>query len=375
MFLCPPVWVLNLLVQIFIDSPVQTASVMRLFFNPFCNFPKPRLLFIFATFFCSAQLHAQECTPPENFEAVYYDHSKADYQWDYAADAQYYILSVNVNKQPYTKLDLPGSATATSISFKPFLKHNDRVHAVLTKYCGGESFKSASFDFIIIDDAIVYLTGSAHEGHPTTVEPVSAPNDNLVPAANICGRCDPAFFRLEAGFYGPYRIAVDSTIGPIEHLRFLKTELCTCLDNAIAAGVLDANGGPGPFYTGKPFHCALTPYVFDETDCTPRNNGGNKQRGVVADHEINQRTLEITPNPATGVIQIRYQLSGETNTSILRIFDLTGQLMRTVEQHPSAAAGDYRMEFDAGALAPGFYSCQLQAGGECRTAVLVVGIR
>lgn len=40
-----------------------------------------------------------------------------------------------------------------------------------------------------------------------------------------------------------------------------------------------------------------------------------------------------------------------------------------------AQAGDYRVEFDAGTLAPGFYVCQLQAEGLCRNTMLAVAPR
>lgn len=344
---------------------------MRLIFNPI-YFQSYRLPLFLAAFFYSLVLPAQNCSTPKNFEAVFYDHSKAAYEWDYAADANSYVLAIEINNKSYTKTDLPGSATAASIKFAPLLQHNDRVHALLTKHCDGGEEKTVSFDFIIIDDAIVYLTGTVLQNLPNTVEPVQAINDNIVPAHNICGRCDPGFFRLEAGFYGTYSIAVDPSIGPIEQLRFLKNELCDCLDDAIDAGILDENGGPGEHYNGKPFHCDVTPYVFVKEDCIRRSPGEPGQERDVLPTNVNTALhLEVIPNPTAGITQLTYQQSRETNTT-LSIYDVTGRLVHQLVHLPSETAGVYRFEFDAGAWTPGFYYCQLQANGSYQTTVLVV---
>lgn len=350
-------------------SPVQTYTVMRLLFNPFFLL-KFRFPIFIAAFLVSAYLPAQECSAPENFESTYYNHAQADYKWDFAADALSYEFTINVNNKSYTKADLPGSATATTVKFAPLLKHNDRVHALLTKHCAGGATKSAAFDFIIIDDAIVYLTGSSNSGEPDKVEPVKDIDENLDPADDICGLCDAGFFRLEANFYGPYGIAVDPAIGPIEQLRFRKNELCTCLNEAIAAGILDENGGPGKQYDGNPFHCRVTPYVFEKEDCPERN----QERGSSAGDVQNTLFLEVIPNPVFGIAQISYRLSRETNTT-LKIYDVAGRLVHTLINQSMAQAGDYRVEFDAGTLAPGLYFCQLQAEGLCQNTMLAVAPR
>lgn len=351
-------------VQISLD---QTHSVMRLLFNPLFFLNQQSFLLFLSAFLFSSPLVAEECTPPQNFEAVYYDHFKADYQWDFSADALWYEFSIEINGKPYSNTDLPGSATKTDVKFAPLLKHKDLVHAVLTKHCSGGQTKSASFDFIIIDDAIVYLSGDPAPGERRLVEPVKTVNENLVPAADICGLCEADFFRLEAGFYGPYGIAVAPSIGPIEQLRFLKTELCACIDAAIAAGILDENGGPGSNYDGNPFRCAITPYIFPKEDCPEKN----KERNSTLEDVQSTLQLEVIPNPVTGTARISYRLSRETN-AILSIYDATGRLLHTVAQQAAARAGAYQVEFDAGTLAPGFYYCQLQAEGARQVRTLVV---
>lgn len=344
---------------------------MRLVFNPL-PFLKLRLLFILAFYACSAHLIAQACSAPTNFEAVYYNHSKADYQWDYSSDALSYVLAIDVNNKSYSKTDLPGVASKASVKFAPPLKHNDLVQARLTKYCAGGGTKSASFDFIIIDDAIVYIPGPSQTNDPDVVEPVKYLNDNLVPPGNICGLCDPGFFRLESGFYGPFGIAVDSSIGPIEQLRFRKNELCTCLNDAIAAGILDANGGPGEHYTDKPFYCQITPYVFDKSDCLHEGREKNQERAAYSPgNSPNPLLLEAIPNPVSVKAVISYRLPMETNT-LLTVHDVTGRLVHTLAGQSLAPAGDYQVEFDASELTSGFYFCTLQTADTRQTAVLVV---
>jgi hypothetical protein len=340
-----------------------------MFFNPALSLKSRFPLFILVLF-CSSYLTAQECAAVKKFKAAQYNLKEATYQWSFAADAHSYKLSIDINGKSYLALELPGSTKSASIKFSPLLKHNDQVHAQITKYCMSGGEMTAAFDFIIIDDAVVYLTGSTTALPPTLVEPVNKLNDNLVPADTICGRCDPDYFRLEAGFYGPFGIAVDTAIGPIEQLRFLKSELCGCLDDAIASGILDVNGGPGPQYNGSPFRCQLTTYQFEELDCTRKN----REERSLQPKEFNQHALhlQLIPNPASQFTQIQYRLSQETNTT-LAIYDVAGRLVQTVVNHRTEPAGDYQIEFDASTLSPGFYYCLLlTAEGDATTTVLVV---
>lgn len=340
---------------------------MQLIFNPF-TFSKRCIWSLFLFVLCSAQLAGQTCMPLQNFEVTQYSHSDAQYRWDFSEDALSYSLSVEINKQLYLKMDLPGSAQTAEIKFSPLLKHNDHVHALLTKNCVGGGVKSATFDFIIIDDIIVYLTGSTQPGELRLVEPVTTILDNLIPSSSLCGVCEADFFRLESGFYAPYGIAVDSAIGPIEQLRFLKSELCGCIDNAISSGILSETGGPGQQYNGTPLICRITPYAFDRQDCSKRTE---ERHAFHEDVLLNTLYLQAVPNPVARFAQIRYRLPKESD-ALLTIHDVTGRLVQTVLNHVHSPAGDYQVELDAGTLAPGFYYCRLQAAGQAQTVVLVV---
>jgi len=340
---------------------------MQLIFNPFAGL-KPWYCLLFSFALCSVQLVGQTCAPPQNFETTYYDHSRAEYQWAFSEDALSYSLSIEINKHAYIKIDLAGSATTAEVKFSPLLKHNDHVHALLTKNCVGGGENSTAFDFVIIDDIIVYLTGSTQAGELRLVEPVTTILDNLIPSSNLCGLCDADFFRLESGFYAPYGIAVDPTIGPIEQLRFLKSELCGCLDNAISSGILNENGGPGQQYNGTPLICRITPYAFDRQDCPKRTEERNTfQEGTL----LNTLHVQAVPNPVAHFAQIRYRLPMESD-ALLTIHDVTGRLVQTVLNYVHSPAGDYQVEFDARTLAPGFYYGRLQAAGQSQTVVLVV---
>lgn len=333
-------------------------------------FPKVLLPLILSCCLFTNLVVAQSCAPIENFESVYYTAQVADYQWDYAQDALSYVIRIEVNGKFYAASDMPGSDSKTSVKFNPALKNYDHVHAVLTKLCGNGALQKSAADFIIIDDGIVYLDGNSQNGEPNTVEPVFTVNANLVPADRLCGVCDPGFFRLTSGFYGPFGIYVAPAIAPIEHLRFRKDELCTCLDNAISAGILDVNGGPGPNYDGHPFHCELTPYVFDKKDCL--NEKGEKtgeRSGLVT--QTGFLSLEAIPNPLTEFTQFSYTLDHQTNT-ILSIFDFSGREIRTLSDKEFEQAGEHQVLFDASQLIPGLYFCRLQAGSTIQTTTLVV---
>lgn len=342
---------------------------MPFIFNPFaCS--KWLVLLIVLVLSCTVEAQSQTCSPPANFEAVYYDHAKADYRWDFAADAVSYELAIEVNGKGYTKMALPGSATSAEAKFSPLLKHQDRVSALLTKTCIGGDTKSATFDFIIIDDIIVYLSGSTQAGEPRLVEPVTTILDNLIPSEDVCGRCEADFFRLEAGFYGPYHIAVSSAIGPIEQLRFLKSELCDCLDGAITSGILNEAGGPGPQFNGTPFNCRVTPYLFARQDCAKKPQ---EERMNFRPEEAYPNTLRVQaiPNPVLHHAQIRYHLPQASDVQ-LTLHDLAGRFVRNLHSQAAAPAGDHQTELDAASLAPGFYVCRLQAAGMVQSLPVVI---
>jgi hypothetical protein len=86
--------------------------------------------------------------------------------------------------------------------------------------------------------------------------------------------------------------------------------------------------------------------------------------------------LESRPNPSTGATVLLYRLPEATRVS-LRIYDVRGALVRTVERDVPRAAGEHRVTWDArddsGQRVPaGIYFYQLDAGKETTTKKLLL---
>lgn len=315
------------------------------------------------------ELGAQSCNPPNNLEPNFYNTEKATFRWDFSLEANSYVMRVFVNGEPYTAFDLPGNATTCSVVFTPKLQHHDRVEAQLTKYCTGGVEKTSNSDFVIITDIIVYLNGGVDEyGRPVGVEPVLLPHTNLDPDTETCGWCDVNFFRLESGFYSYYDISTSvSSSYAMEILRFRKSELCGCLDQAIAAGIIGKNGGRGENFKGEPFVCNMKIYIFQKEDCDNENRSNDESLN------LNQtESFTIIPNPANESAEIRYHLEQETSTT-LALYDITGKVIETYLSNQVETGGDHQVTVDAHNLSPGLYYCMLRtAAGQVQTKKVVV---
>jgi hypothetical protein len=315
------------------------------------------------------ELSAQSCNPTTNLQPNFYNTEKATFRWDYSSDAGSYLMKIYVNGESYSSIDLPGNASSCSVSFNPVLKHHDKVDAVLTKNCVAGAQSTTNTNFIIITDIIVYLNGGIDEyGKPLGVEPVTTPHTNLDPAIEVCGKCEVDFFRLESGFYSYYDISTTvSSSYPIEVLRFRKSELCGCLDQAIAAGMIGKNGGHGENFKGEPFLCNMKLYIFQKEDC------GNENRSDDESLHLNStESFSIVPNPASESAEIRYHLEQETSTT-LALYDITGNLIETYLNNQVETGGDHQVTVDAHNLSPGLYYCMLRtAAGQVQTKKVVV---
>lgn len=76
------------------------------------------------------------------------------------------------------------------------------------------------------------------------------------------------------------------------------------------------------------------------------------------------------PNPATEVALVPFTLR-QSGTADLRVYDLNGRMVQQV-LHAELAAGRYKAEVDAAALAAGVYTVRLTAGGQQQQVKLVV---
>ena len=82
--------------------------------------------------------------------------------------------------------------------------------------------------------------------------------------------------------------------------------------------------------------------------------------------------LSLSPNPANNTTTLRFEKL--TNDEIIiRLFDLTGQLVKTIDQGTTLAKGFYQTDLDVSGLSSGIYTLQLFAGGKPIYGRLVVG--
>lgn len=327
------------------------------------------LLCILYSSLCTSAVHTQTCSPIQDFEANAYNTSHATYTWLPASDASYYEIESRINAATYYRGKLTASATSFVLDFQPPLQHNDVVETTLTKHCLNGGNSSATFEFIIVTDAVVYLTGGPQQSGKIRVEPVHILNDNLIPGANVCGVCDPSYFRVTAGFYGPYSIAMDPGLTtPIEQFRFLKSDLCNCLNDAVSLGILAPSGGAGPNYIpGQPFKCNMTLYLFNEIDCS-RSGGGKAERST----PIQENSFEISPNPMQGQATITTEVAEPLQGVSLSLYGSSGQLVMSLFTGNYENAGVHRVSFDTAGLLPGVYQCRFQSENFVKTRSVVV---
>jgi Secretion system C-terminal sorting domain len=325
--------------------------------------------FFIALFVLAHTTNAQVCTNIGNFITAQYNTSMANYEWNDAENVGYYVLEIQKNGQHYHTVELPGTVTKYQLDFVPELKHDDKIEAKITQYCNNGAKSSATNDFIIVVDAIVYLIGDPHNGGTIKVEPVMTVNDNLVPADKICGLCEPDYFRLTSGFYAPFGIAVSTTsASPIEQLRFEKGDLCHCFEQAIADGILAPNGGHGPKYDGTPFTCEITIYSFTHEDCSREIRG--KERGS-STFATSATPLQVAPNPSTDLAQITFSLHEASMVSVV-MYDMMGNAVTTIAHTQQLSAGDYTYPVQIGDLPSGIYFCTLKAQDYINTIKLSV---
>lgn len=325
--------------------------------------------FFISLFALTNTVNAQGCPSVTNFITAQYNTTMATYEWNYANNVAYYVLEIKKNGQNYHTVELQGSITKYQLDFAPVLKHDDKIEAKLTQYCNNGAKTSAATDFIIVEDAIVYLIGDPNNGGTIKVEPVMTVNDNLVPADKVCGLCEPDYFRLTSGFYAPFGIAVSTTSTlPIEQLRFEKSDLCNCFDQAIASGILDANGGHGPNYNGTPFNCEITLYSFIPEDCKRETRGKERSSSTFSS---NATPLHVAPNPSTAFTQITFSLNEASTVSVI-IYDIMGNAVTTVANTQQLSAGDYTYPIQIENLPSGIYFCTLKTHDYINTVKLSV---
>ncbi len=82
-------------------------------------------------------------------------------------------------------------------------------------------------------------------------------------------------------------------------------------------------------------------------------------------------TLNIYPNPTTGLVQIEYTLPTTTNVQ-LQLFDANGQLIQTIVPASNQAAGNHQKSLDVSAYTPGIYYTVFSTPQQNNTQKLVL---
>lgn len=88
--------------------------------------------------------------------------------------------------------------------------------------------------------------------------------------------------------------------------------------------------------------------------------------------EINVPKLECYPNPSTGPVNIEYNVKENVQTSIV-LFDIHGNLVKTLVATQNMYAADYSSKFDISDLPDGIYFCTMQSGDKTATQRIIIG--
>ena len=82
-------------------------------------------------------------------------------------------------------------------------------------------------------------------------------------------------------------------------------------------------------------------------------------------------TFELFPNPFKGTTNMRFSFS-EGTTATIRIMDIAGKVLGQPFNNRSYPIGTHTYEYDASALAPGIYFCELATPNGSQTVKMVV---
>ena len=92
--------------------------------------------------------------------------------------------------------------------------------------------------------------------------------------------------------------------------------------------------------------------------------------GGVGIAPLNSGEIQIYPNPARGISDIRYQIS-DIRFVLLEVLDIHGQRIKTL-LNEQQGPGEYFVRFDGSDLPAGIYLIRLQAGSRIETAKIIV---
>ena len=85
----------------------------------------------------------------------------------------------------------------------------------------------------------------------------------------------------------------------------------------------------------------------------------------------NAKNFKVFPNPAAGFSNFEYSIPEEGKVQ-LSIYNLNGQIIKTLVNNETHLSGNYAKEFDVSGLGNGVYIAQLKVGTEIKTIKVVV---
>ena len=121
--------------------------------------------------------------------------------------------------------------------------------------------------------------------------------------------------------------------------------------NPLLALVYDTAGTGGPYISNAEYYTALPGLGIPGT-------------------ALNNASLSVYPNPASGIINVDFALADNKNTTIT-LTDLTGRVVNFANCD-NMGAGKHTVTFPTSALAPGMYMVRLQSNDGCATVKVVI---
>ncbi|WP_219921423.1 T9SS type A sorting domain-containing protein, partial [Rufibacter sp. XAAS-G3-1] len=87
--------------------------------------------------------------------------------------------------------------------------------------------------------------------------------------------------------------------------------------------------------------------------------------------EVSSNTFTASPNPFTEKVNIGFSVENEGDVS-LELFNMQGQLVKTLHAGKAEAGRAYQYEFDGNKYANGVYICRITAAGKTTVKRLVL---
>lgn len=112
---------------------------------------------------------------------------------------------------------------------------------------------------------------------------------------------------------------------------------------------------PVTFYSTPGFY-TISLTVTNAEGCTRTGEQVLQVVSVIGIEELELGTLDLYPNPTTGILNLNYEFEGMQNLNV-HIFDMVG---KAIHQEQTTAVGTYQTQFDFSTKAKGIYIVSIQ---------------